>query len=367
MSLPIVIDLPADPRARGRAHGEALRDFVHDHLEAWMANLDGGRADDPRAWLQALLDETDFLTAIRRETPALLEEVEGIAEGAGLPFHDILALQLLDEQWAFAARRRAAAQAHDKCSSFAIRGGVGAPTLIGQTMDLGLYTDSFQVLLRCAGTAGAPPQLVFTLAGMIGLMGVNAAGLGVCVNTLSPLADAGRGLPVAFVLRGALACSRADDAVSFLARVPHASGQHYLVADPQRIASIEASSRGIYPFAGQAQDRVLHTNHPLAPRFAAIDWPARAPNSVARLASLQQRLGSGRVTLAMAEAALTACDDPLNPVCRPASPERGLINFTTGAMISSLVPDAVATQVSFGPPDRNPWQHVPVERVRAAA
>jgi hypothetical protein len=119
MSMQRVVELPPGARARGRAHGEALREPIRGHLDALMRNLDAGRATDPRGYMQDLLDGTDFLPAIRRETPQLLEEVEGIAEGAGLAFGDVFVLQLLDEEWAFSARRRAATGARDKCSAFA--------------------------------------------------------------------------------------------------------------------------------------------------------------------------------------------------------------------------------------------------------
>jgi hypothetical protein len=45
-------------------------------------------------------------------------------------------------------------------------------------MDLGTYTDGSQAALSIAGGEAEPATLVFTIAGMVGLMGVNAAGVG---------------------------------------------------------------------------------------------------------------------------------------------------------------------------------------------
>src|SRR5262249_18704675 len=114
------LELPAGARARGRAHGETHRDLVRAHLETWMAHLDGGRAVAPRAYLDRFINDTDFLPAVRRWPPDLIEEVEGIAEGAGLPFRHIWALQMLDEEWAHSMRRAATVQPRSKCSTFAI-------------------------------------------------------------------------------------------------------------------------------------------------------------------------------------------------------------------------------------------------------
>lgn len=361
MTAPL-LELPAGARARGRAHGEAHRELISRHLETWIAQLDGGRAANPLAYLERFLDDTDFLPAIRRWTPDLVEEVEGIAEGASQPLRHVWALQMLDEEWAYSSRCAAARPPRSKCSTFAIPGnGSDRATLVGQNMDLGSYTQGFQVLLRFAAEDDRPAALVFSLAGMVALMGVNAAGVGVHVNTLAQLPSAANGLPVGFVVRGALAHRSAPEAADFVAGAQHASGQHYVLADPGVVRSLECSARGITRFAGQGDGRVLHTNHPLAD-IASEASPFR--NSVVRLESLERRLGGpSSPGLADAKAALSSFDDPDHPVCRVGSGS-GLIAYTTGSMISTL-PGAdrpVVSEITVGPPSRNPWQRVQPDR-----
>lgn len=357
----VLLELPEGARARGRVHGEAHRPLIRDHLEIWIAHLDGGRAEVPRAWLERFIDGTDFLAAARRWTPDLVEEVEGIAEGAGLPFRHVWALQLLDEEWAWSMRQAAGRPPRSKCSTFAIPGdGAGRPTLVGQNMDLGSYTRGLQVLLRFAAEGERPASLVFSLAGMVGLMGVNAAGLGVHVNTLSQLPSAAAGLPVAFIVRGALQRRAASDAAAFVAAVQHASGQHYVLADPREVRSFESSAEGSTPFGGQGGGRVLHTNHPLAGENAPL--PFR--NSVVRLESLQRRLGGPEApAIDDARAALSSADDPAHPICRLGG-ETGLIAYTTGAMISTLpaADQSVVSEITVGPPGVNPWQRFELAR-----
>jgi len=145
-----------------------------------------------------MLRHTDFLTAIRKHAPDLLEEVRGIAVGAIQPVELLLASQFMDEEWAY-RRRLQAAETPEKCSSVAVtRSGL---TWIGQNMDLGDYTDGHQVLTRIAPSGVEAGALIFTIGGMIGLMGVNSRGVGVCVNFLPQLANSPQGLPVAFVIR----------------------------------------------------------------------------------------------------------------------------------------------------------------------
>ena len=328
-------------RDRGRTIGRVLSARIEAHLEAWRSALpaDG----DPRGYVSAFLSETDFKPAIRRHAPDLLEELEGVAEGSGHPANELFALQLLDEEWACRARRRAA-PIPPKCSSLAI---VGAEALcwIAQNMDLGDYTDGAQVLLAIAADERSPAALVFSTAGMLGLMGVNAAGVGVCVNSLPQLPNARQGLPVAFVLRRLLQARSLAEAADLVRTLPHATNQHYLIAEPRAARSFEASAAGVTEYHSPDPMRVFHTNHPLAAVPEAHEPPAARANSEVRLASITARLSVGEAGLAAIQGALCARDDPLNPVCRSSS-----ATITTGSMISALHDDHVQCWVSSGPP-----------------
>ncbi len=200
-----------------------------------------------------------------------------------------------------------------------------------------------------AASEGAPAALVVSVGGVVGLMGVNAAGLGVCVNSIPQLSSRQEGVPVAFVVRRLLQAQSVDEAAAIVLAAPHATSQHYLLADPGRIRAFEASAEAVVELAPDPPDRVLHTNHPLAARH---DEPAaHRPSSEARLRSLRTRLGHGRPAQAVIEAALCAFDDPAFPVCRLRSDEPGLVNFTTAAMVARIERDGgVRVRLAAGPP-----------------
>ena len=218
-------------------------------------------------------------------------------------------------------------------------------------MDLGGYTDGFQALLAPAAEGDKPAALIFTVAGMIGLMGLNAAGVGVCVNALPQLPSAPHGLPVAFVMRRLLQTASLAEAASLVLALPHATNQHYLIAAPGGVRSFEASAAGVTEYRPPDPSRILHTNHPLAAEGAGEPASARF-NSVARLAALQARLSGGAPGLAEIRAALCSRDDPQNPVCRVRGEPGGLTAFTTGSILSALAPERVETWISPGPPSR---------------
>ena len=79
-----VLVLEGTARERGRAHGEALRDLIHEHHSRWLDALQKQTGMDEQLYLDRLLAETNFMPAIERWTPDLLDEVRGIAEGANI-------------------------------------------------------------------------------------------------------------------------------------------------------------------------------------------------------------------------------------------------------------------------------------------
>jgi hypothetical protein len=337
---------------RGLVLGTELRERIHGHVDAWLCALRETGIGEPRAYVRDFVRETNFCDAIATLTPDLLEEVRGIAEGSQLPWDIAFALQLMDEEWAFRARR--GAKPTSKCSSAAIVSR-DRSTWIGQNMDLGQYTDGFQVLLQIATDEEKPEALIFSTAGMIGLIGVNAAGIGVCVNALPQLPSRATGLPVAFVLRKLLQTQSFDAAVALVRTIPHATNQHYLIAAPGRIGSFEASAEGLTEYCPSDSTRVLHTNHPLAAAIRIATSEDFEVNSMTRLRSLTNRLGSGEAEFEEVAETLGSSDDPAHPVCRlPSKMGSGSATFTSGSMISSLraSPKEIASWVSAGPPTR---------------
>jgi isopenicillin-N N-acyltransferase-like protein len=338
-----IVECRGRGRARGRAHGEALRERIAGLLERWDADVVARLGRPPTGLVADLVGTTGFVAAAERHTPDLLEEVRGIAEAAGVGYERVLALNLMDEEWWLTAP----ADPRDACSLLAAAGGEGHPPLLAQNMDLPEVMDGAQAIVRWddgEGRAG----VVLTAAGMIGLTGVNAAGLGVCVNTLSMLNHSRAGLPVAFVMRGVLERATAADAAAFLETVPHASGQHYALAAADGVMGYECSAAGAVR-SDDGSGGLRHTNHPL--RSADLD-PARAPegtpDSHTRLRALESAAPDVR-TGADCERVLADRDTPL---CVIPAPGRPWITF--GSIWAELdTPPRV--RIAPGPPDRAAW------------
>jgi isopenicillin-N N-acyltransferase-like protein len=338
----LIVDCRGGGRERGHAHGEALRAQIAALLERWDADVAARLGRPPAGLVSDLVSTTGFVAAIRRHTPDLLEEVRGIADAAGIAFERILALNLMDEEWWFTAP----AEPRHACSLLAVAARDGCPPVLAQNMDLPEVMDGAQAILRFHVDTGS--SVVMTAAGMIGLTGVNAAGVGVCVNTLPMLHHSGDGLPVAFVMRGVLERASAAEAAAFLERVPHASGQHYALADREGVAGYECSAAGAVR-SDDGAGRLCHTNHPL--RSSDLDPLRRAagePDSHTRLAAIESAVPA--VTSgADCERVLADRDAPLCVVPEPGHP------WITFGSIWAELGSPPRVRIAPGPPDRTAW------------
>ena len=90
-----VIEIAGGPHKRGARHGSALTGEILAFYEHWIdAAGSGPRAiteRDAQGFALGLLPES------RAQAPDLVTEVEGIAEGANLPFEHLWTLNCFDE------------------------------------------------------------------------------------------------------------------------------------------------------------------------------------------------------------------------------------------------------------------------------
>ena len=254
-----VIEITGTPYQMGLTHGRTLRAEINELITRWKEDLAETNKVPADVFIRRLLDHTDFRSFIDRWTPGLLDEVRGIAEGAGVDLDTMFAFQLIDETWVMSRDLEL-----QKCTAIAACRRASFPAFTSQTQDIpGLY-HGYPTLLRIRDQEAKLETLVFTIPGVIALNGMNSRSVGVCVNAVTPLAHSPKGLPVAFVIRGILRQKTFEDAVKFLRDIPPAAPQNYVIGGPGEAACFERSagrmSRFI-PFEGA--EFTYHTNHPL--------------------------------------------------------------------------------------------------------
>ncbi|MCC6793420.1 MAG: hypothetical protein IT336_17180 [Thermomicrobiales bacterium] len=343
-TLPVVV-CQGDARKRGRIQGETLRGTIAEVLERWQASLAARHGIAAEAYIAEFLAATAFVPTIERLTPALLDEVRGIAEGSGQPFATMLAYNLMDEEWSYGSERLAQAPG---CTVACLQI-PGHPPVVAQTMDIPSLHDGSQVVVHHKPDEGVE-SLVFTGAGMIALNGANAAGVGVVVNNLAMLPSSRSGLPVMFVIRGILERTTLAAAVEFVENVPHAIGQHYAIGSPDGVAGLEGAANGVSRVP-VASDRYVHANHPLA-NLAVVGDPTEryASSRTFERHNRAVELIDGAADQSGIE---TVLSDETTPIS--CSPRRGYMTFG-GTSITCSVPPVM--HVTAGPPHETTW--VPV-------
>ena len=345
----------------GMQHGQIFKKEIGELIAKFKEKTTRELGKDANEVMADFYQKTSFDAAIKQWTPALYEEVRGIADGAGQPFKDVMVFSLLDEFWVYQDNIN-----NHHCSGVGVPARDGRPGYIAQNMDIESYTDGYQVLLRIARSGDRPEQLILTHPGCIVLNGMNEAGIGACMNTLMQLKASTTGLPVAFIVRRILSSTDKDNLLDFIQKVPHASGQNYIIGIKGDVYDFEASANKVVRFDPKNENgTVYHTNHPLLnndvkPWFKKFDPTLKEEekpvesNSFVRLAAVQRRVApSGAITDDIIKATLRSRDDKKYPVC--VTPNQWGMTF--GSVIMTLTGKPFL-QITSGPPDESEYKRV---------
>jgi isopenicillin-N N-acyltransferase-like protein len=281
-----VLDLAGTAPQMGAAHGEAQRDRIREYAErfiGWLLATAAVRLTEAELWARW----APQVAANQREAPELIEEMRGIARGAGVPFERIFLLNSLLDLGSF--RYLELAQPFAGCSTFAVVAEPGTgKTLVGQTYDMPEFHQEYLTLLRLKPAQG-PRQLLFTFAGIVGAAGLNEAGLALNINYLSPR-DVGPGRLHSVVVRQVLAATQLADALTPVALPPRAGGAHFLVADKDGdVVSVETTARR-FVVAYPEGNAIGHTNHYLAAELKETEYirGGSISSSLARYTALRR-------------------------------------------------------------------------------
>jgi hypothetical protein len=263
-----IVELSGTPYEMGKIHGRTLKAEIRELVGRWKQNLEANYPVPADAFIRRFLERTDFKPAIDRWTPGLIDEVRGIADGAGLDFETIYVYQLIDETWTMGPDLGFA-----KCTSVAAGPGNGRPAFVAQNLDIPAFLHDYQTVLRIRDEVDGLEALVFTIPGSLGANGVNSRSVGVCVNAVTQLAYSATGLPVNFTVRGILRQKTYEQSAKFLEDIRPAAPQTYVIGGPSETAIFERSAGKMSKFVPlERAGFSYHTNHPMVnddfnPRF----------------------------------------------------------------------------------------------------
>jgi isopenicillin-N N-acyltransferase-like protein len=352
-----VLELSGTPYQMGVQHGRAHRETIRRFAEERI-----GLAGDP-AWVGRSVPREEVLAlaeacaeAHRRYSPALSEELRGMAEATGLTLAELVVVggftDFIDTVWSAAGARAPAPSAADNCTAFLVPNarGEGGRGFLGQTWDMHAGATPHVILLRGA-PAEAPPFLAFSTVGCLGMIGMNALGVAVGINNLLG-ADGRVGVTWPLVVRQMLTCRAADEALEVLLAAPLAGAHNYLILDASgRGFNVEATAttHHVTPLEGEA---LVHTNHCLTGVTRAAERvrdPDSQASSEARLAHARALLSGDSVTVE----ALQALTRDERAICiRPTPPK--FVETCGAALMRPATGDFWAV---WGLPSEHAYEH----------
>jgi hypothetical protein len=286
------------PREIGHDIGRATADILRE-LEASNPSFYRRQTHHGLDFLK-IFAKRRFLPHCRRFFPEYVEEISGMAEGAGMDFDDLFIFSAEEELldlWG----------GWDKCSSAAVRTRRGLYLLHNEDY-IGRYHG--RLVIVEAYPQGRPAFLSLgypgTLAGSS--CGLNGEGLAFGGNSLR-FPPRLRGLPKNFVLRHLLTARTMKEVERIMAIKPRLAGNNVTVVSAREKAAayVEATPRQSARVDLGASEFLTHTNHILSPD---IDKREERPTekSLLRLAGLEYLLSRrrGQITQAYLQKVLSS-------------------------------------------------------------
>ncbi len=265
MQIPI-ISVRGDPYTRGLQHGSQAKDLISRnisyYLHLWKTYLGMGRGE-------VLAQAGEFIPHIEAYDREIMEELRGMADGAEASLEEVVALNSRYELvWA----RMAEHVGRGECTSVAVapEASSSGQTLMGQNWDYKPRLSGQCIILEILQDGG-PNIVTHVEAGTVGKMGMNSAGIGLCINAL--ISDRDRfapKTPILAICRGILNAWSLSDALGAVLSARRSVSANLLISHEEgEMIDLEITPDEvgfIYPDRGV----LVHSNHFIALRSRGI-------------------------------------------------------------------------------------------------
>ncbi len=263
------INIAGTPHERGFSHGLQLKMQIADALVFYKRIF---KLNDEKIRERA----THFKQVITQFNPEYADEINAIAEGSEQ-----------DPLWIFALNARTEILSvngglfTNECTSMCFT----RARVLGQTWDWAKPLEALCVLMRITRPDGHVVQML-TEPGIIGKIGMNSAGLGVCLNILSINQELD-GVPIHVILRAMLDCQSVSEAAQIVKLAGTGKSSNIIVADAHGDGTdIEFAADETVALTA-VDGSFVHTNHYLGEPINDLANPV-FENSQHRLATAME-------------------------------------------------------------------------------
>jgi isopenicillin-N N-acyltransferase-like protein len=361
MSIPI-ISLTGSPYEIGYRHGkiakEAIKHNIQFYLDLWnyFSGVDKS---------QVLENAREFIPYIERIDSELIEELKGVAEGCGVEFEEIVALNARWELNHSYFSPTVPDKALDGCTAFAIstEATKNKHTFIGQNWDYKTGVKESCIILIIKQQS-KPDIIINTEAGIIGHKGFNSAGIGIGLNFIRCNRDVfHEGLPMLIKVRSILNAETLSECLKIIMTFEGPNSGNIVIAhrdgEAIDIECLPDDSFFLYPKGGI----LTHANHFLSLSFQGKDTGrALLPDTVIRnnraFGLFQNKRGNlGFDTI---KQVLRDHFDYPNSICRHRNERLEL--YESWETITSMIIDLTEGKMLYtsGPPCSNSYEAVAI-------
>ncbi|MDR7378915.1 hypothetical protein J2X19_003609 [Rhodoferax ferrireducens] len=261
------VSVSGTPFERGLQYGQQVADRVRGSARLYgqtLVNL--GYSNSARAQLIGYFEKqiADF-------APHYLEEMRGIAQGANVPFEDIVMVNARTEVLAKARAEKVQAvdaEPGDGCTGALIlpERSASGNLLHGQNWDWRAECVDTSIVLRVRNDDG-PDFLTFVEAGGLARSGMNSAGVSITANYLESDRDFTQlGVPLSLIRRKVLEQTHFSLAMKAVATTPKSCSNNIMLGMAEGFGiDFECTTNEAFPIYPGADQLIVHANHWMSP------------------------------------------------------------------------------------------------------
>ena len=261
---PPMIKVSGTHRKIGQQIGEEFQKQVKHSLENARSLIESTYNVLELNWDGAQNQARKYMPFAQELYPQYVDEMAGIAEGAGVDVDDIAVLNAMEAVTMDALHLT-------KCTSLAVNSErtANGHVLMAHNEDW-LPEDESDVYIVHATPDSEPPFLAMTYGGLIPNIGFNAYGIAQCCDSVYPT-DSRIGIPRLVLSRAVLASQTPGEAIRRCLIPRRAAGYNHLLAhESGEIYSVEVSARQ-FAIIYAEEDYLVHTNHYLDTQMQMIE------------------------------------------------------------------------------------------------
>lgn len=337
------IEVAGPPRELGRQIGEAAGEEIRGFCEAALERVN---LTTPISRQAATAVARECIPFAERYAGDMVEELRGTAEAAGVSLEELMLLQV---------RNQLQPERDAGCTSLSLGDPLQAGRIVAQNWDNDPALDAFTVVLT-RRPAGKPALMTVTQAGLISYIGINAAGIGLCLNTL-PAPSRRLGVPHYFTVRGIYEVDSLDGAVEAVRRAERAIPANIMLSTPEGPADLEVTLDDVKVLRDAG--RVTHANHCQHPELRAVNeqFPELIQSHARqrRIDELLDSRGNGAVSVAAVQGMLRDHQSHPRSICRHANDDPGT-GFWQTVFSVVMEPEAGRLHISRGTPCDHPYE-----------